>query len=110
MWFVFDILRFPFEGFNIDHKRYRHAMFQQASTKQNDSRSSSAAAEFNLRGLTALTAKALNPTTPHPLAMTTNNEETNHLTTQNQIKSNQIKSRKPIIRRGNDNILIKPRI
>ena len=86
MWCVFDILRFRFEGFTIDYKRYCHAMFQQGSTEQRDSRSSSAAAELNPQGLTTFTAKILHPTTPHTLALTNNNEETNHLKTQNQIK------------------------
>jgi len=48
---VFDILRFRFEGFNIDYKRYCHAMFQLGSTEQHGSRSSSAAAGLNLQGL-----------------------------------------------------------
>jgi len=87
MWFVFDILRFRFEGFTIDYKRYRHATFQQGSTEQHDSRSFSAVPGLNLQGLTTFTAKVLHPTTPHPLALTTNNEETKHWKTQNQIKS-----------------------
>ena len=78
-------------------------MFQQGSGDQHDSRSSSATAVLNLQGLTAFTAKVLHPTTPHPLALTTTNEETNHLKTQNQIKS-----RKLIIQRGNDISLINP--
>lgn len=81
---MFDILRFRFEGFTIDYKRYCHAMFQQGGTKQHDRRSSSAAAEFNLQGLTALTVKVLHLMTPHPLALI--NEETNQLKNQNQIK------------------------
>jgi len=87
MWFVFDILRFRFEEFTIDYKRYRHAMFQQGSTEQHDSKSSSVVAGLHLQGLTTFTAKVLHPTTPHPLALTTNNEETNHLKTQNEMKS-----------------------
>lgn len=59
IWFVFDILCFLSEGFTIDHKRQCHAMFQQGRTEEHDSRSSSAAGELNLQGLTAFVAKLL---------------------------------------------------
>ena len=80
-------------------------MFQQGSTEQQGSRSSSAAEELDPKCVTTFTANLLHPTTSHPLALTTYDEETSHVKTLNEMKS-----RKPVILRGNNNISITPQI